>query len=268
MGPPKQDLNLLISAQDFDQPAPSLRIESVHLFAVLRQVAGLREGLATGGAGVDAVAGMGAHVSRQVARLREGLAAGGAGVGAVAGMGAHVYRQAAGLREGLAAGGTGVDAVASMGAHVSRQVAGLREGLAAGGAGVGAVARMGAHVTRQVAGLREGLAAGGADVGADAGMGAQVLSQIARRRAGLAADGALQVEIAPRPAPFSLARRSRAPTRSFSRRLFLPPLACDHRQIKRRVWRPLRPPSGQNNTSTETEQSTRPCVKTVPGFSN
>ena len=34
---------------------------------VLRQVAGLREGMTTGGADVGAVAGMGAHVSRQVA---------------------------------------------------------------------------------------------------------------------------------------------------------------------------------------------------------
>ena len=44
---------------------------------------------------------MGAHVYRQVAGLREGLAAGGACVGAVAGMGAHVFRQAAGLEKAL-----------------------------------------------------------------------------------------------------------------------------------------------------------------------
>ena len=67
-----------------DQPPRLLLVKSVHLFAVPRQVAGLREGLAAGGAGVGAVAGMGAHVPRQVAGLREGLAAGGAGVGAVA----------------------------------------------------------------------------------------------------------------------------------------------------------------------------------------
>ena len=92
----------------------------------------------------------------------EGLAAGGTGVGADAGMDAHVSRQATRVQESLAAGGAGVGAVAIMGAHVSRQVAGRREGLAAGGAGVGAVARMGAHVSRQVAGRREGLAANSA----------------------------------------------------------------------------------------------------------
>jgi len=41
-------------------------------------------------------------VHRQFAGLREGLAAGGAGVGAATGMDAHVYRQAAGRRDGLA----------------------------------------------------------------------------------------------------------------------------------------------------------------------
>ena len=70
---------------------PSL-LERVHLFAVPRQAAGLREGHATGGAGVGADVGMGAHVYRQAAGPREYLAAGGAGVWAVAGMGAHVYR--------------------------------------------------------------------------------------------------------------------------------------------------------------------------------
>ena len=42
-------------------------IEGVHRFAVSRQAAGTREGLAAGGAGVGAVAGMGTHVHRQVA---------------------------------------------------------------------------------------------------------------------------------------------------------------------------------------------------------
>jgi len=37
--------------------------------------------------------------------MREVLATGGAGVGAIAGMATHVLRQAAGVREGLAAGG-------------------------------------------------------------------------------------------------------------------------------------------------------------------
>jgi len=82
---------------------------------------------------------------------------------------------------------------------------------------------------RQVARRREGLAAGGAGVGADTGMSARVYRQAAGRRAGLAADGARQVEIATRPAPPPLAQRSRAPSRSFSRRLFLPLLASDHR---------------------------------------
>ena len=49
----------------FDQSVPQLMIERVHLFAVPRQVAGLRQGLAAGGACVGA----------------EGLAAGSAGVG-------------------------------------------------------------------------------------------------------------------------------------------------------------------------------------------
>ena len=48
-----------------DQPVPSLRIERVRPAAVLCPAAGRREGLATGGAGVGAVAGMGAHVDRQ-----------------------------------------------------------------------------------------------------------------------------------------------------------------------------------------------------------
>ena len=47
-----------------DQPVPSFLIESVHPFAVRRQVAGRREGLAAGGAGVGADAGMRAHVRR------------------------------------------------------------------------------------------------------------------------------------------------------------------------------------------------------------
>ena len=78
-----------------DQPQPSLVKENVLLFAVPRQAAGFREGLATGGAGVGAVTGMGALVSLQVARHPEVPAAGGAGVGAFAGMSAHVYRQVA-----------------------------------------------------------------------------------------------------------------------------------------------------------------------------
>ena len=74
---------------------------------------------------------MGALVSRQVTRVREGLATGGAGVGAVAGVGEHVSRQAIGAREGLAAGGASVGAVAGMAAHMSRQLAGRRAGLCA-----------------------------------------------------------------------------------------------------------------------------------------
>ena len=45
---------------------------------------------------------------RQIAGLREGLAAGGAGVGAVTGMSARVYRKVAGRQERLASGGAGV----------------------------------------------------------------------------------------------------------------------------------------------------------------
>ena len=98
-----------------DRP-PQLRlIKSVHLFAVPRQVAGLREGPAASGAGVGAIAGMGAHVCREAARRREGLAASDTDVGAIARMGAHVPRQVAGLRAGLAAGGACVGAVAGMG---------------------------------------------------------------------------------------------------------------------------------------------------------
>ena len=48
---------------------PSLLIESVHLRTVPRQVAGPREGLAAGGAGVGAVTDVGKLVSRQVAGL-------------------------------------------------------------------------------------------------------------------------------------------------------------------------------------------------------
>jgi len=193
-------------AQRFREPrgcerSTSLLDESVHPFAVLGQVAGLREGLAAGGAYIGALAGMGAHVCLQAAGLREGMTAGGAGVGADAGMGSHVCRQVAGLREGMAAGGAGVGADAGMGSHVCRQVAGLREGMAAGGAGVGAVAGMGAHVCRQATGLREGLPA----------------------------DRALKDEFGPHPAPPPLARPSRASTRSFSRVLVAPPLSSDHR---------------------------------------
>ena len=90
----------------------SLLIESVHICAVSRQAAGLREGLAAGGADVGAVAGMGALVSRQVTGLREGHAAGGAYVGAFAGMGAHVLRQVAGVRASLAAYGALEDELA------------------------------------------------------------------------------------------------------------------------------------------------------------
>ena len=108
--------------------------------------------------------------------------------------------------------------------EVSRQVMGPLEGHAAGGAGVGAGAGMAAHVVSQAAGLREGLAAGRAGVWAVASMDAHVISQALGRQEGLAADGARQVEIATRLAPPPLARRSRAPSRSVSRRLFLPPL--------------------------------------------
>ena len=38
---------------------------------------------------------MGAHVTSQVAGVREGVAAGNAGIGAVAGMGAHMCRHVA-----------------------------------------------------------------------------------------------------------------------------------------------------------------------------
>ena len=165
-----------------------------------------------------------------------------------------VARQAAGLREGLAVLAD-LAGIAVVGVHVFPQGAGVRESLAAGRAGVWAVAGMGAHVASQAAGLREGHAAGRAGVWADAGMGANVGRQVARRREGLGADGARQVELATRPTPPPLARRSRAPTRSFSRRLFLPPLACDHRQITRQVWRPLLSPFGQNDTSNESGQS-------------
>ena len=105
---------------------------------------------------------MGAHVSRQVAGVREGLTAGCAGVGAVAGMGAHVYCQVARVREGLTASSADVGAVAGMGAHVLCQASVLRECHTAGGTGAGAFACMGAHVSRQVAGLRDGLPAHGA----------------------------------------------------------------------------------------------------------
>ena len=65
----------------FEQALPSVLdlIESVHLCAVPDQVAGLREGLAAGGAGEGTVTGMDSHVCRQIVGLREGLAAGGAG---------------------------------------------------------------------------------------------------------------------------------------------------------------------------------------------
>ena len=56
-------------------------IERVHLFAVPRQVAGLREGLGAGGAGVGAVAGVAACGLCQVAGRPAGLAEGGTGVG-------------------------------------------------------------------------------------------------------------------------------------------------------------------------------------------
>ena len=53
----------------------SLLTQSVHLDTVPREAAGRREGHATGGAGVGAVAGMGAHVFRQVARPRASFTA-------------------------------------------------------------------------------------------------------------------------------------------------------------------------------------------------
>ena len=61
-----------------EKSMPSLLIESVHLYAVPRQAAGLREGLTAGGARVGAVAGMGAHVCRQIVGPRAGLASDGA----------------------------------------------------------------------------------------------------------------------------------------------------------------------------------------------
>ena len=79
-------------------------MDNVQPFVVPRKGAGVREGLAAGGAYVGAIAGMDTHVCCQVAGAREGLAAGGADVGAIAGMGAHVGRQAAGVREGLEIG--------------------------------------------------------------------------------------------------------------------------------------------------------------------
>jgi hypothetical protein len=55
----------------------------------------VRESLATKGAGVGAVAGMGAHVTCQVAGLRKGVSESGAGVGTVARMDSYMNRQAA-----------------------------------------------------------------------------------------------------------------------------------------------------------------------------
>ena len=54
---------------------------------------------------------MATHVCCQVAGLREGLTAGSAGVGTVAGMGAHVFRQGFELREGLATGDADIGAI-------------------------------------------------------------------------------------------------------------------------------------------------------------
>ena len=50
--------------------------EMVHIPAVRRQAAGMRECLAAGCAGVGAVAGMGAHVCRQATGRGEGTPAG------------------------------------------------------------------------------------------------------------------------------------------------------------------------------------------------
>ena len=167
------------------------------------QVAGPREGLATGRAGVGPVAGMGSLVSLQAAGSREGLAAGRAGIGAVSGMGAHVFCQGAGLRKGLAAGRAGVGSVSGMGALVNRQVAGLRESLTAGRASVGLVAGMVAHVSRQVAGLR----------------------------GGFAADRAFKNVLYPRPIPPLLSRSSAALTRSTDTLIFPAPLVSFRRRI-------------------------------------
>ena len=68
-------------------------------------------------------------------------------------------------------------------------------------------------------------------------MGAHVRRQVAGPRAGLAADGALKDELPSRPAPPLLARGSRASTRSFTSSLLPYPLAPEHRQIRRHVFR-------------------------------
>ena len=52
------------------QPVASLMIESMHILGVPCPAARVREGLAAGGAGVGAVAGMGTHVCREVGGLR------------------------------------------------------------------------------------------------------------------------------------------------------------------------------------------------------
>ena len=77
-----------------------------------------------------AVAGVCPHVHRQVARLREGLATHRALVRAVAGVRENVRRQGAGLRGGLATRFAIVRTVAGVRAHVHRQVAGMRKRLA------------------------------------------------------------------------------------------------------------------------------------------
>jgi len=71
-----------------DQPVPSLLIERVHVFAVPRQVAGVRRRCAAGGAGVGAVPSKNELVSLQVARPRECVDAVGADVRAITGVGA------------------------------------------------------------------------------------------------------------------------------------------------------------------------------------
>ena len=71
---------------------------------------------------------MGTHVSCKAAGVREGHATGGAGVGTDTGMRAHVYRQVVKPREGHATGGECLGLVAGMGAHVPREIAKLRAG--------------------------------------------------------------------------------------------------------------------------------------------
>ena len=211
---------------------PSLRRKRrvfVNVFAMSRQVVGAHERLAAGSAGVGAVEGMGALVPRQLTGPREGLAAGGAFVGAVAGMGAHVFHQMVDPREVLAAGGARVGAVAGMGALVRLHVAERGEGLLAGGAREGADAGMGALVRREGVGAREGLATNIAGPGARLGFGFLLSPPVAHIRDDFFDDLTLL------PSPPLLARESRAPTPSSTRRAFQLPFDPDQSAAARRT---------------------------------